>query len=270
MALIASQGFGAAFSIAMVLVIRDPVPDATALVWASLGGICGLIGLSGLYLSLARGAMGLVAPLTAVIAAVIPALFGILRGDPLEPFVAVGLLLAIAAVGIVAMPQPGPEGAAQGAAPGASVRTGVSGWVLILISGLGFAAFFLCVDQAHAAGADPWWTLASARSTSLSLLVLGAVVLTLLGRTSMLRGARGVLPLALAAAVGDTGGNVLFVLSRSETTLAVSVVLSSLYPVSTAILAWVVLHERLSRLALVGVSLAIAGVVLIGYGSTLG
>ena len=66
------------------------------------------------------------------------------------------------------------------------------------------------------------------------------------------------LPLVAASAVGDTGGNLFFVLSRSETTLAVSVVLSSLYPVSTAILARFVLHERLSRLALVGVALAVA------------
>ena len=74
----------------------------------------------------------------------------------------------------------------------------------------------------------------------------------------------------MVSAVGDTGGNLFFVLSRSETTLAISVVLSSLYPVSTAILARVVLHERLSRAALVGVALAVCGVVFIGIGSTTG
>ncbi len=76
--------------------------------------------------------------------------------------------------------------------------------------------------------------------------------------------------LVVASAIGDTCGNLFFVLSRSETTLAVSVVLSSLYPVSTAVLARFVLGERLSRIALIGVGLAIGGVVLIGYGSTTG
>ena len=65
------------------------------------------------------------------------------------------------------------------------------------------------------------------------------------------------------AGVGDLGGNLFFVLASGEGELAVVIVLTSLYPVVTAILARIFLHERLSPLRAAGVALAILGVVLI-------
>jgi drug/metabolite transporter (DMT)-like permease len=264
-ALVATQVLGVLLAGSMVVISGDQMPQAGALAWACLAGISGVIGLAGLYLALARGTMGLVAPLTAVVAATVPAVVGVVRGDPLDPIVALGLLLALAAVALVAMPD-------RTRAPDVVIESqGRSReWALIAVAGLGFAGFFLGVDQAHSDGAGTWWTLAAARSASLAALTLVAVALLGLGRAPSTKGIRAVLPLVAASAVGDTGGNLFFLLSRSETTLAVSVVLSSLYPVTTAILAWIVLHERLSRLALVGVALAVAGVMLIGLGSTTG
>jgi drug/metabolite transporter (DMT)-like permease len=75
------------------------------------------------------------------------------------------------------------------------------------------------------------------------------------------------LPLALLSAVGDTGGNLFYILARSEGTLSATVVIASLYPVSTTILARLTLGERLSRVRIVGVALAILGVALIGLGA---
>ncbi|MBA3852489.1 MAG: EamA family transporter, partial [Chloroflexi bacterium] len=66
--------------------------------------------------------------------------------------------------------------------------------------------------------------------------------------------------------LGDLGGNLFFLLANAAGSLAVAVVLSSLYPVVTALLARVFLHERLSRLRLLGVSAAIGGVLLIAVG----
>jgi len=264
-ALVATQAVGAVLSLSMVVISGEAMPAASALAWACLAGASGVLGLAGLFLALARGTMGLVAPLTAVIAATVPAVVGVARGDPLDQNVALGLLLALAAVALVAMPD---RGRTSAVAIGSHSRSGE--WALIAIAGLGFAGFFLGVDQAHGDGAGAWWTLASARWTSLAVLLVVSGALFVAGRAPSARGIRGVLPLVAVSAIGDTGGNLFFVLSRSETTLAVSVVLSSLYPVSTAILARVVLQEHLSRLALMGVALAIGGVVLIGLGSTSG
>jgi drug/metabolite transporter (DMT)-like permease len=75
-------------------------------------------------------------------------------------------------------------------------------------------------------------------------------------------------PVLSLSAVGDLGGNLFYILALGQTTLAVAVVLSSLYPMGTALLARVFLGERLTRLAMLGVALAIGGVVLIGFGST--
>jgi len=263
---VATQALGAVLAVLMVVVSAEPAPQVTALMWAAAGGASGLVGLGGLFLALSRGTMGLVAPLTAVIAAAVPALVGVARGDQLDLAAMLGMVLALVAVVAVAFPDR--DHRAGGLT--SSRRGRLAEWGLVVFAGLGFAGFFLGVDQAHALGAGPWWTLATSRTTSLCIIALLGGGLALLGRAPSVSGTRAVLPLLVASAVGDTGGNLFFVLSRSETTLAISVVLSSLYPVSTAILARLVLHERLSRLALVGVVLAICGVVLIGVGSTTG
>jgi drug/metabolite transporter (DMT)-like permease len=45
--------------------------------------------------------------------------------------------------------------------------------------------------------------------------------------------------------------------------LSIAVVLSSLYPVDTALAAWLLLGERLRPVQLVGAALAVAAIVLI-------
>ena len=279
MALVATQAFGATLAVSMVVVSDEARPSDPALFWAGAAGASALLGLAGLFLALSRGTMGLVAPLTAVIAAAVPAIIGVMGGDWPDPAVLLGMLLALAAVVAVAMPgrrgagsgptaDHGMDGLVDDAATGRTGRLGE--WALILMAGLGFAGFFLGVDRATDEGSGVWWTLAAARLSSLSIIVIVTVVLAVAGRAPSIHGMRAVLPLLVLSAVGDTGGNLFFVLSRAETTLAVAVILSSLYPVSTAILARAVLHERLSRLATTGVVLAVVGVVLIGMGSTTG
>jgi drug/metabolite transporter (DMT)-like permease len=267
-ALVATQALGAVLSVLMVVVSGEAAPEPAALLWAAAAGASGLIGLAGLFLALSRGTMGLVAPLTAVIAATVPALVGVFSGDQMEPPTMLGMLLALVAVVAVAMPDR--AGTPRDLTASRSRSGRLAEWGLVLSAGLGFAGYFLGVDQAHQLGAEPWWTLATSRTASLCIIALLCVLLLLLGRAPSVSGTRAVLPLLAASAVGDTGGNLFFVLSRSETTLAISVVLSSLYPVSTAILARIVLHERLSPVAIAGVVLAVCGVVLIGIGSTVG
>jgi drug/metabolite transporter (DMT)-like permease len=211
--------------------------------------------------------MGLIAPLSGVIAAAVPVVVSVARGNPLHPAAMLGMVLALAAVVAVAMPAAG-DAAATGRHP--DTRERLLEWGLAAVAGIGFAGYFLGVDRAHADGAGTWWTLFLARGAGFVVVSGFIVALVATRRLPSFEGAVGAAPILTLSAVGDLGGNLFYVLALGQTTLAVAVVLSSLYPVMTALLARTFLGERLTRTALVGVALAIAGVVLIGLGSTVG
>jgi drug/metabolite transporter (DMT)-like permease len=227
--------------------------------------------------------MGLVAPMTALIAASVPAVLGLLGGDPVGPVLAAGMVIALGSVVVISSPERGADptsgagadpagGAAPDPAAGAgsdatAARTLATDWLLVIASGLGFAAFFLCVDRAHDEGSGTYFALLGVRVASSSVAILGAVLLVGSGRAQRPRASRALLPFATLTALGDTGGNVFYILANAAGTLSTTVVLASLYPVSTALLARAVLGERLSRRRQLGVLLAVAGVVLISAGS---
>jgi drug/metabolite transporter (DMT)-like permease len=239
-----------------------------SLMWSVAGGVGGLFGVTALYLALSRGTMGLVAPLTGVIAAAVPVVISLLTGHGIHPAALLGMMLALVAVGVVAVPEPNAVG--ESAVMGADAHARFVEWALVIVAGLGFAAFFLGVDRAHGEGAGTWWTLLVARGAAF-VVALGAFAgMAATHRVPRLDGVGSAAPALTMSALGDMGGNLFYVLALGETTLAVAVVLSSLYPVGTVLLARVLLGERLTRTASIGVLFAIAGVVLIGIGSTAG
>ena len=79
---------------------------------------------------------------------------------------------------------------------------------------------------------------------------------------------RRVVPAAIGVAALDITGNGLFLLAAQAGELAIAAVLSSLYPVTTVILAATLLHERITRVHVVGIAAAVVAIVLIGAGST--
>lgn len=268
----AALGLGQLFGFLLALVVvvgsRESFPDPSFVPWAAGGGISGVIGLSAFYFALSRGTMGLVAPLTALIGATVPALVGIAGGETPTPVVALGMAVALAAVALISVP----EGADRRRPSLASLQTSLGGaraaeLGLIVVAGLGFAGFFLGTAQARAVGGGVLWPLLAVRVSGLVLVWTGIVLLLATGRLRTIRIRRSVLPMALLAGAGDTGGNLFFLLAIAQGTLPVAVVLSSLYPVQTTLLARFLLHERLSPLRLAGVALAVLGVVLIGVGA---
>lgn len=274
MALILAQAFGCALTVGLVAVSGEALPGLAPFLWAAAGGIGGLVGLACLYLALARGTMGLVAPLTALIAAGVPAVVGLVSGDPASPLSLAGMALALIAIIVISLPERelvAPDGVAGGASAATAV-TGAIGteWLLIALSGLGFASFYLGVDRAYAAGGGAWWTLAGVRVAALLTALTVTGVLLGARRAPSLRVSGALLPLTVLSAIGDTCGNLFYILARGATTLSVTVVLVSLYPVSTTILARVLLGEHLSRTRLVGVGLAVAAVAGIGLGAAQG
>lgn len=269
MTLLMTQIIGLLATAGLLAVSSEELPRLPALGWAGLAGLSGVAGLGCLYLALSRGTMGLVAPLAALVGAALPALVGIVNGEPASPVLLSGMGLALCAVVVISLPDA--SSAAQAAERGSSARSEL---MLIVLSGLGFAGFYLFIDQSRAAGGETWWPILIVRLAGLSAVLAGLVGL-IVRRAATGRGDRPslrvpltLLPLLVLSGLGDLGGNLFFLLANAAGSLAVAVVLSSLYPVVTALLARAFLHERLSRLRLIGVGAAIGGVVLIALGQT--
>jgi len=258
-----TQSAGLILALLVLLPSGEPSPPPEGLAWGLLAGASGLAGVALLYRALARGTMGIVAPATGLIAAAIPAAIGIAAGEPVTPLLAAGMAAALAAVVCISAP----EGSRT--RPGGRPSAGGPATVAIVVgSGLGFAGFYLGIDQAHLTGLGAVQTLVALRLASLGIIAVGLLLLRARGGRSALRFPRGrILAIVLVAALFDTSGNLLYIVANQVGLLSVTVVLGSLYPASTALLAAIVLRERLSRLRLAGVALALAGVVLIGTGS---
>jgi drug/metabolite transporter (DMT)-like permease len=262
-AVLLAQGVGLVLAGFLLLPAGEPLPSSEALAWALAAGAAGVFGLAFFYLALSRGTMGLVAPLTALLAASIPALVGLWRGDDLGALDLVGMLVALLAVVLISLPDRRLGTPVLATFHGSRAREGL----LIVLSALGFAGFFLCVDAARGSGAGTWWLLFLVKVAGVASMALAMVVALLLGRRVALRVGPAALLTGSVAGVADLAGNLFFVLASHGADLSIVVVLSSLYPIGTALLARFLLHERLGPARMLGVALAVAGVVLIGLGS---
>lgn len=191
--------------------------------------------------------MGVVAPVTGLVAAALPVLVGAVRDGLPGPALLVGIVLALAAVVVVSRV--------------AGADGGRSGIEFGILGGVGFAVFNILVG----------FLPDDAVFSPLVPLKIGAatlIVLVVIGGKRRWTVPRSVLPLALGAAVLDLSGIAFYVLATQAGRLDVAVTLSSLYPVTTVILAAVVLRERVTRDHWMGIALAAVAIVLIASGST--
>ncbi len=250
-----SQAVGFVLLLAVIPVFGGS-PATGDVVWGSVCGIAGGAAIALLYRGLSIGTMGVVSPITAVLAAVVPIFYGVtFRGERPAPLAVAGIIAALIAVVCVSL---SPANAGASEVPGRNVRRVPPGLLEALGAGLFFGLYFIALAQTRAgAGMYP---LLVARLTSLVLLALGG---SLIGRTADLRVARPAVVLVIACGAGDVTANVLYVLAAHSGMLSIVAVLSSLYPASTVALAAIVLHERLAGLQWAGVAIAFAGVLAI-------
>jgi uncharacterized membrane protein len=243
---LSSQVVGTLVALGLALIRGESFPSTTDLGWSAIGGVAGGIGISALYQGLAVGRMGIVAPITGVLAAVIPVAVGIaVQGLP-APIVVAGIGLAMVAVVLASQADDG--------------RTGPSGVGLALLAGTCLG--LLGVAFAQIGGGRVFGPLTVLRASEATLVGL----IVVFGRQPWrpdLRRWRGL------AAVGvlDMAGNAFFLLAVQAGTLAVAAMLSSLYPVTTVVLATVILRERVTRSHAIGIALAAAAIACIAAGS---
>jgi drug/metabolite transporter (DMT)-like permease len=252
----------------------EAAPSIQSVLFAAAAGGVGVAGLACFYYALGRGTMGVVAPLAALIGAGLPVLLAIYNGEHVSLARLAGIGLALAAVVLISLP-----GGETSSSERRRVRIDLADLPLVVLSGLGFAGFFIFIERASAGG-GLWWPLTVVRTVGVAMVVLGFGYAVARARAASLReraadvlgaarlqtwpfGRVALLATFVFAGVGDLGGNAFFVLARHADVFSVAVVLSSLYPVITTVLAALLLHERLRPVQIGGVILATLSVALL-------
>ncbi|MFT4289475.1 EamA family transporter [Nocardioides sp.] len=236
----------------LVLALADPVWPAVAdLGWGALSGAGTGLGMVFLYRGLSCGRMGVVAPVSGLTSALLPAIVGVATGERPSAVAWLGVLLALPSTYLVARTPPAAE-----AGPGAGSRDGVLDGFL---AGCGFGGGFAAIAQADTdSGHLP---LGLGLGVGAVLVALAAVLV----RQDWLPRQR----VALVSAGGGVLGGValiFFVLATHHGMLTVSGVISSLYPAATVVLAVVVLREHIHRGQAVGLGLCAVAVALVAGG----
>lgn len=241
----------AAVIAALAAAVAWPGPARLAgLAWGVSAGLVGGLGLIIFYVGLAAGPMSVVAPVSGLVSTVLPVAVALAGGERPGAGVYAGALLCL--VAIVLASSAGDTGPARW--PGRLGRAIACGTA----SGVSFGLFFLLIRNAGQSGEV--WPVAAGRIGELAV-VLAAVAML---RPGLLRGAGGRIPLVAAGAgVIDVVANLCYVAATRTGMFGLAVVLASLYPGVTVLLARVVLGERLRWVQRVGLGLAAIGILLV-------
>jgi drug/metabolite transporter (DMT)-like permease len=224
------------------LATMERLPSITSGLWALIAGVAGVLGLGALYQGLAVGSAAIVSPTAAVLGASIPVIFGALfEGMPPAQRLA-GICFGFIGIWLVS-------------------RTGNSGihlrrrdLALAIFAGTCFAGFFICLGQI------PQGSFFYPLTISKIASITTATTILLIQRKRILPTAE---PALIMAGLLEAGGNWGFLLARQLTRLDIAVVISSMYPAITVILAWFVTHQYISRLQWAGLVLCLLAVGLI-------
>jgi len=232
------------FVAVIALVAGDLHFSGTTVGWGIVAGVSCSLGIVALYQALATGVMGVVAPIAST-SVLVPVAVGFARGEGPGPVRSVGIALAI--IGVIL-------------AGGPHLRLFRSGGhrpiVLALIAALGIGISLLAV--ANGSGDNALSTLLVMRLVYPVLLIVVVIVT----RAPKMAGRGNIMP-AAAAGIGDALAVTLYGVATRSGALPVVAALSSLFPVTTLVLARQIDHERLEREQAIGVALALIGVLIV-------
>jgi drug/metabolite transporter (DMT)-like permease len=238
-------------------VITGGSPTVHGTVWGIASGLAGSTGLLTFYRALAKGPMSVVAPVSALAAAVLPVTAGTLRGERLDATVLAGVVLCLVAIGLVSMEAASPEAGAV-----TRRRLTDSGPLMAGVSGAAFGVFFILLKEAG--DGSGLWPLVAARTGGLWVTLITWLVVGRRGPASLSRASTMILVLLSGAL--DAGANILYFLAAQKGLLSLAAVLTSLYPAVTVLLARAVYSERLRTVQRAGLVVALAGVSLVTIG----
>lgn len=231
--------------LALALLLHEPLPGFVVWVWSATASAVATFGLLFLYRSLAEGSMTIAAPVSALLAAVVPVVVGAFTQGFPGPLTLLGFLLALLSIWFISQ-----------TGGGRNIRLSLQTLRLPFIAGLFFGFYFVMIHQATREAF--FWPLVSARLTGTLIMVGYALVM----RGPFLPG-RALWPLVAFGGLLDVTGNVFYVLASRLGRLDVSAVLGSLYPAATVLLAWALLKEKITPVQFFGVLLALGSITLL-------
>lgn len=218
---------------------------ASAVLLGVAAGALNVCALGCLYQGLAIGQIGEVAPVASVIGAVIPVGWGLATGERPGGITLVGVGIAVIAAGLIGLERDERKG----------IRVGRA-LVLALAAGIGFGtSFIFFADASHHSG---FWPVLSARVTAM----IGVWIVIIVTRSPRRLPARP-RAIALGAGILDVTATTLLLVAVRLGLVAVVAPVAALAPAFTVLGAWLILHERASRVQLLGTGLALLGLVLI-------
>lgn len=248
-----SQFFGLLFGLSVIAIgtqfgspfIRPTLAWDGYFIAGIVAGISGFIGLLAFYTGLATGRMGVVSPISSL-SVLIPLTVAFLQGERATSLQALGITVALVGAFLAS----GPE--IRGGLPIKPIL-----YAVVAALGFGGALTFIAIGSR----VDAIHTMTSMRVASVTVCLILALKFRSLGGFS-----QEVFPLLVFIGVADFLANFLLGVATTKGLVSVAMVLGSLFPIVTALLAFKFLHERLHRIQYLGIVFAISGVALISIG----
>ncbi|MFL5821876.1 MAG: EamA family transporter [Solirubrobacteraceae bacterium] len=261
--LLVSQLFGLALLVPALVAQGTPPPAASFCALAVLAGLLNAAALAAFYRGLARGPIGLVAPIAAT-EALIPLAVGLFEGERPSALAMAGIVLALAGVVLAARPRREYDHEEQGVSHLPSI-------VLAVMAAICFGLFVVAIKGASEGGA--LWAVTFSRLTTVVALIAAFPLMGIVPRRPSLRwlssartglaNLQADMPALLSVGALDVGASAMFALAAANGALSVIGVLGSAYPVVTIALAGIFLRERLGGWQRVGTIGALTGLALI-------
>ncbi|WP_135612618.1 DMT family transporter [Methanococcoides sp. AM1] len=243
------QIVGLILLVGSAFLLQEQMPPNEGIIWGILAGLFISAGLIALYRALSEGKMGFVAPLSAVVTAAIPVIYGAFHEGIPSIYQMIGFVFAVVAVWLIAS---------------GDLETKIErrDFILPLIAGTLFGLFFISIDRFSETAV--LWPLAVASITAI-LIILGFVIFkrSVTATSWNILPKRNVMPIIILSGIFNTGGNAFFALASQAGRLDIASITSSLYPAGTVLLAWMILKENMSSKQWIGVLSALVALILI-------
>lgn len=248
--LLLSQCIGITLTLLILTITSFKQPSIQDILFGLAAGITGTMGLLILYKGIANSIVAIVSPISAVIGAIVPVIFALINGEKPNIMVSIGSIICLPA--IIMITHDSGLGTKEKSVIKRSILYGIS-------AGIAFGIFFIslscCNEEAGL------WPLVAAKTASISIIVTSMVVL----KQPFYIKSSGYIP-GIIASVFDMGANILFMAATQLGMLSIAVIITSMFPAPTVVLARIFMHQKIPKVRLIGFILALVGIGLISAG----